>query len=63
LQTVDDVLSIKLGIMNTYNPNKYCDIDDKDDQNMEVGFNTIQAGEHHRYNISTVTCCHGWGMS
>jgi hypothetical protein len=54
LQTVDDVLSIKLGMMNRYNPNKYCDIDDKDDQNMEVGFNAIQAGEHHRYIISTV---------
>jgi hypothetical protein len=61
LQTVDDVLSIKLGMMNRYNANKHCDIDDKDDQNMDVGYNTIHAGEHHRHIISTVTCCHGWG--
>jgi hypothetical protein len=50
-KTVDDVLSIKLGMMNTYNPNKYCDIDDKDDQNMEVGFNTIQRGTPQVYYI------------
>jgi hypothetical protein len=34
--------------MNRYNPNKYRDIDDEDDRNMEVGFNKIQAEERRR---------------
>ncbi|CAK9209798.1 unnamed protein product [Sphagnum troendelagicum] len=35
-----------------YNPNKYCDIDDEDDRNMEVGFNKIQAEERRSAKIA-----------
>ncbi|CAK9211317.1 unnamed protein product [Sphagnum troendelagicum] len=35
-----------------YNPNKYRDIDDEDDRNMEVGFNKIQAEERRSAKIA-----------
>jgi hypothetical protein len=47
LKTVEDILRIKLG-NDRYNPNKYRDMDDEDDRNMEVGFSKIQAEERRR---------------